>query len=245
MRNLRIPPAVQAFIVLTLIACAPGVTRADLMFDVTVNTSALIGNPAGPFSLDFQLINGGQPFLTGQFDDPNQATISNFNFFGGSPLGTPTLIGFASGSLSTQVVLTDPGTQNVASFVNEFSQPFAPGPLLTFHVNLTTNFFEQIGQFFDPNSQFFGQPPLPPDQFSFGILDASGFEIPTTDPTGANRLIRVDINSNNPTIQVFQGIFPEVPVSVRGVPLPAAAQLAVPLTVVAATWSWRSRRKRQ
>lgn len=244
MRTSRIGSSVWVLGIVGFIACVPAaISRGDLIFDVNVDPSALIGNPAGPFSLDFQLINGGQPILTNQFDDPNQAIINNFNFFGGSPLGSPTLIGFAIGDLSSQVVLTDPGTQNVSSFVNEFSQPFAPGPRLTFRVDLTTNFFKQIGQFFDPSSPFFGQPPLPPDQFSFGILDATGFEIPTTDPTGANRLIVVDINSNNPTIQVFQGIAPPVSVSVAVIPLPAAAQMAVPTWMLATAWSWRWRRR--
>src|SRR4051812_19466391 len=84
-----------------LVCLVPAAARADIIFNVSMNTAPLIGHPAGPFSIDFQLNNGSGPLAD------NTATISNFNFGGGAPAGTPTLIGGASGNLSSSVRLTD------------------------------------------------------------------------------------------------------------------------------------------
>jgi hypothetical protein len=125
--------------------------QANLMFNVNLDTTPLVGNAAGPFSLDFQLISGGG-------GGTNTAIVSHFNFGGGSASGSPTLIGGASGDLLGTVTLMD------STFFNEFFQPFIAGHSLSFDVNLTT----QVA------------PGPTPDAFSFAILDSSGFEIPTT-----------------------------------------------------------------
>ena len=54
--------------------------------NVSLGTSALIGHPAGPFSLDFQLLDGA-----GTNDGNNTATLSQFVFGGGAPSGAQRL----------------------------------------------------------------------------------------------------------------------------------------------------------
>lgn len=169
-----IPYAGFAFCV-GLLATA-SVCDASLLFTVTLDTSPLIGHPAGPFSLEFQLNDGS---ATG--DGNNVAVLNSFQFGSGGMAGPggPTLIGGTTGNLSSAVGLQD------SAFLNEFFQPFIPGTLLCFNVSLTTNL---------DNSPT-------PDQFSFAILDGSGVEIPTTGLGDA--LLKVDINSANPPIQTF------------------------------------------
>ena len=158
------------------------ICRANLVlvFDVNLDTSGLIGHPAGPFSIDFQLNDG-----SGNFAGVNTATISNFMFGGGSPSGTAHLFGGAKGSLSTGVTLTDS-----SAFINEFFEPFTPGSFLSFTVSLTTNV----------------DPGLTPDAFSFSILDNLLAPIPTTN--FADAFLFVNINSADLTkadVRTFAG----------------------------------------
>lgn len=144
---------------------AVGTSRADALFFVTLNTAPLVGNPSGPFSLNFQFNDGG-----GTGDGNNTVTLSNFQFgTGGGSAGGPILIGGASGNLSGTVTLID------SSFFNSFTQQFTPGDLLSFVLLLTTNV--------DGGGT--------PDQFSFAILQGSGSEIPTQGP--GDVLLSVDI----------------------------------------------------
>src|SRR5947208_12977896 len=71
--------------------------RADLTFDVSLDTSGLMGHPAGPFYIDFQLNDGSGNFTIGV----NTVTIGNFTFGPpGGATGTPHLFGGATGSLT-------------------------------------------------------------------------------------------------------------------------------------------------
>ena len=107
-----------------LLAMLPLISRADLAFTVTLNTSVL----AGPFSLDFQLVDG-----SGLGDGNNTVMLSNFNFGGGSAVGLPTLAGMATGSAGAGFSLKD------STFFNEVIQKFNPGSTLSFDVKMTTN----------------------------------------------------------------------------------------------------------
>jgi hypothetical protein len=147
--------------------------HAQMSFRIAVNTAPLVGHPAGPFFVDFDLTDG-----SGTNDANNTALISNFAFGGGGPVGAPTLSGEASGNLSTAVRLND------SHFLNEFIQEFTPGDTLTFDVGLTTNV--------DAGPT--------PDEFSFKILDCTQVEIPTTGL--GDKLLLVDINSS-PIIETF------------------------------------------
>src|SRR5690349_14032044 len=117
-----------------------------------MSTSPLVGNPAGPFSLDFQLNDG-----SAAGDGNNTAVLSGFFFGSGASLGSASVAGGASGDLGSSVTLTDSG------FLNEFTQGFTPGATLQFLLNLSTNV--------DAGDT--------PDQFSFAILDSSGAQLPT------------------------------------------------------------------
>jgi hypothetical protein len=144
-------------------------------FNVSLQTSPLIGNSAGPFFIDFQLNDG-----SGTGDANNNVMIDNFVFGGGSAVDGPLLtIGGATGNLSSSVSITD------SEFLNEFTQQFDPGSMLNFRVNLTTNV--------DSGPT--------PDAFSFSILDSTLTPFPTTGLGDA--LLLVNINSENPLIETF------------------------------------------
>jgi hypothetical protein len=146
-------------------------------FKVSLDTSVLVGHPAGPFYIDFQLIDG-----LGTGDANNTVTITNFVFGGGSAVGSPLApFGGASGSLSSSVSITD------SAFLNEFTQQFIPGTTLSFDVLLTLNV--------DSGPT--------PDAFSFAILDSLLAPIPTTGLGDA--LLLVNIDSASPPIQTFPG----------------------------------------
>lgn len=141
---------------------------------ITLDTTPLGSHPAGPFFLSFQLNDG-----SGAGNGNNTASLTSFNFGAGNAFGLPTLFGGATGDLTSGVLLTD------TSFSNFFSQQFLPGSILSFTLNLSTNV--ELGP--------------QPDQFSFAILDSSGFEIPYTGPF--NAALVIDIDSANPVPQVF------------------------------------------
>lgn len=149
--------------------------QADLLFTVTLNTAPLT-LVAGTYEVDFQLNDGG-----GMAN--NTATLSNFSFGGGAPVGMPTILtGGASGDLSGTVSLTDDPLMD-GGFLNEFAQAFTPGSGLEFDVRLTTNVDSPA-----------------PDQFSFAILH-NGIEIPTLGAGEA--FLLVDVDSTSPTVQAF------------------------------------------
>lgn len=152
-------------------------------FTVTMDTSALIGHPAGPFAIDFQLSDGN---LTG--DGNNTVVVSAFNFGGGSAVGSPTYWGLGtSGDLNTAVVLTDNTAPNPPPNPagNEFLQNFTPGNYLSFLVSTAP---------ITPDG-------LTPDVFSFSIYDSSGNPIPTTGL--AYQFLDFNLDSDFPTINVY------------------------------------------
>jgi hypothetical protein len=158
------------FIILAAMASlAASTAGAAAIFDVNVNTTALVG--AGTFSIDFQFIDGsGSPIDLNN----NTVSVTNFNFGTGGALGAPFLFNGAAGSLAAGVTLND------TQFFNEFTQDFNAGNFLSFRIQLTTNA--------DPGGT--------PDEFSFAILDSSGFEIPTTGP--ASEFVGIAIDSDRP-----------------------------------------------
>src|SRR5579884_3177314 len=156
------------------VAAALGSSNAAVIYDISITTAALIGHPAGPFSLEAQLNDG-----SGTNDANNTATMSGFTFGSGGPTGSPSLTGGATGSLSSSVALTD------SSFFNQFIQGFTPGSTLSFKLSLTTNV--------DAGGV--------PDEFSLAILDKTAVEIPTTGP--ANALLIIDIDFSSPMVSAF------------------------------------------
>lgn len=182
-----------------LFGLVPGTTWADVInYDISMDTAPLIGHPAGPFSLEFQLTDG-----SGTGDENNTAVLSNFAFGGGAPVGTPSLIGGATGDAGTSITITE------SSFFNQFIQQFTPGNQLDFHLELTTNL----------------QPAGVPDEFTFSILDSSGSELPTQ--SFFDVFVEVDINSTNPAVQTFASDPTQSPAA-GGPPIDIAAPTATP-----------------
>jgi hypothetical protein len=129
---------------------------ASTVIIVSMDTSALVGNPAAPFYLDFQFNDG-----SATSDGNNTVTVSGFNVAG---VGAAVPSGGGTGDLGSSIVLTDSG------FFNEVFQQFTPASTLQFQVTLTTNV--------DPGPT--------PDEFSFGILWGSSlFDIATTSSNSA------------------------------------------------------------
>ncbi len=146
-------------------------------YRIDVDTSSLIGDPDGPFSLDFMLIKGGDSAT-------NTVTISNFKFGGGHALMNPTLTGGASGDLKS------PGgiTLTTTDFFNEIYQGFTPGSHFQFDLEFTS----------EVNSPA-------PDAFAFAILDANLFNIPTDGLGDSLFLLQLD-DLNNPTAEAFTAL---------------------------------------
>jgi hypothetical protein len=153
-------------------------------FIVSIDTTPLAGHAAGPFALDLQLIDGGGTAN-------NTATLSNFDFGGGSAGATDcTSATCTNGANVTSPPLVISLTDNPlfgGSFFNQVIFPFTPGSSgpLSFLLDLTTNVESGAG--------------LSPDAFSLGILDSSGFGIPTS---FFEVLVQIDI-TNPLTINTF------------------------------------------
>lgn len=149
---------------------------ADSIEDVTVNTSSL---GAGSSEVFFILTGTGG----------NTATLSGILLGGGSAgavdLTNTTGTGTTAGNgLTSGVSLND-----ATNFLNVFAQSFTAGGTLTFVLDLTTNLVS-------PN----------PDQFSFAILDPNGNPIPTSDPTGFDNLITINLDSSTPTPNIYSDL---------------------------------------
>ena len=154
---------------------------------ISLNTTPLIGLTAGPFSIEFQLNDGG-----GVNDGNNSALLSNFIFGGGSAVRVPDLSGGAGGDAGGLVTLTD------SSFFNQFIQQFAPGTQLGFRLALSTNVDSGAA----------------PDQFTFAILDSSGVELPTL--SFSDVFVQIDIDSANPLVQTFRSDMSRTPAAGGG-----------------------------
>lgn len=142
---------------------------------VTLNTTPLLGHPAGPFSVFFEFIDGN-----GIGDANNAISISNVSFGGGSALGGTFAFGGASGSLESGVTITD------NSFLSVFSERFAPGLEFSFFLSFSAN---------DDEGGI-------PDRFTFFLLDDSGVPIPTIAPVG-DYFLGADLGAAGPVIDAW------------------------------------------
>jgi hypothetical protein len=182
-------------------------------YRVTLDTLALVGNSNAPFSLDFQL-NDSDGFSLNN----NSALLSNFYFGTGSPVGSGTFFGGASGDLSTSVTLAD--TQSF----NEFYQTFTPGSTLAFDLSLTLN----------ANSG------PTPDGFSVSILDSSLANIPTTGLGDSLVLFNIINSPTGPEINFGTGTGDYSGVTLSAVP--EVSQATLPL-IIAGSMILRRRRR--
>jgi hypothetical protein len=190
-----------AFFVWAFSALCQTAASAGMIYDVTLNTAPLVGHPAGPFYVQFAFTDG-----SGFGDGNNTVTASNFGFGGGSALGSPVVIGGASGSLETGVTITD------TSFLSIFNEQFAPGLQLSFALDLTSN---------DDADGI-------PDGFTFFVLDNSGVPLPTLAPGGGNYFLTAALGSSGAAFNVY-GSDPTLAPSVGNpVSIPAPSVSSVP-----------------
>lgn len=195
--------------------------HADIVYNVTLNTTPLIGHPAGPFSIGFEFADG-----SGIGDGNNAVFMSNFSFGAGGPSGSPLTFGIAGGDLSASIVMADAAPDNI------FVQSFVPGNTLSFFLDMTTNV--------DAGGT--------PDEFIMSILDNTLTPIPTTAASPLGPFLVIDIDSSNPTVQTFSSDSTQTPAgggapisigqpTISAVPEPSTAVLA--LTVLCIVWAQR------
>ena len=161
------------------LALVAGATQGAITYNVSLDTTPLIGNTNGPFYVDFRMTDG-----SGGTDPNNWATISNISFGGGTatstPLPTNGFNGTPAGDLYGTVSLTD----NV--LFTQFQQPFTPGTNLTFQLQLTTNgdppgdgsIQDEFHFSIDWNDPIFGVVPMPVANFASGNALLAAFILP-------------------------------------------------------------------
>src|SRR5689334_16903130 len=89
--------ALSTLLVCLLMILTTSPSQAQIAFHLSMDTSVLVGHPAAPFFLDFQLNDG-----SGANDANNTISLSNFTFGGGTAgPGGALLTGGATGDLSS------------------------------------------------------------------------------------------------------------------------------------------------
>lgn len=148
---------------------AAALASADTVF--TLDTTPLQSSGAGPFTLDFQFIDGN-----GTGDGNNTVTLTDFDFGGGSvalaagyPIG-----GVTVGSGPFSITMTD------SSFFNEVQFLLTPGTQISFSFATTLN-----------------QDAAAPDAFTLAILDGTASEIATTNPNFNDSFIELDLPTSS------------------------------------------------
>ena len=170
-----------------LFVTAPPAKPISVGFDVSLNTSGLVGNSAAPFYINFQL-NDGSGSATG--DANNTVKISNFQPIGG--VGLPSTMGGASGNLSSIVRLS-----RTAPFPKHVYPRFYSGQ----HAQLPC--FSDLERGLRSNAR----------RFSFSILDSAFAPVPTTGLGDALVLVNiVDLNAGAPLIIQHFGSDPNSPI---------------------------------
>ena len=207
-------PARLAFVAACTMLCAVTSQAGTLSFEVDINTSPLLNNLNGPFSLDFQL-NPGTGAAT------NTVNLTNFAFTAGSATGSPSLSGNATGSLGSSVSLSD-----ASDTFSEFYQGFAA---TTTHISFDASVTENV----DPTT---------PDAFVMAILDKNLFNIPTTGL--GDSLLLLNINASNlslANVQTFSSTSPDAGATVTASPEPGTLGMGLAAGLIAL--GWRARRR--
>lgn len=157
---------------LALALTGGSVAHATISYFVDIDTTALSGNPAGPFYIDFQSIFGSGSDQT--------IAVSNFATAGiglSGLFGSGASTGNVLGDLSTTLVLNP----TAGSFYNEFYQAFLPG---------TTDISFLMTSTDDPSL-------ATPTSFSVSILDSNLFNIPTNGVGDSLFLLNIDGSNSN------------------------------------------------
>src|SRR5579883_875140 len=139
-------------------------------------------------------------FVAGSPPAKNTAQIQGFT--SDATLGSATPSGGVTGTLTPgPLSFTD------TSFLNEWEQGLTFGSTMHFKLSVTTNFVS--GGI--------------PDSFSFYLLDKNQLPFATSDPTGADALVALDLSSSNPALQVYTSSFASIMV-----PTPTATATSTP-----------------
>ncbi len=158
---------------------APSSFATGISLNVSINTSGL---PISPGSEIFFIFTDG----SGAGDANNTAAMSTFALGGGSvgAVDLANTFGGASGDMSSTVSLAD------SAFTNVFAETFSAGTSVSFLLNLSTNV--------DAGGT--------PDQFSIAIADPSGTFISTSDPTGFDNLLVINLDSASPSTSTYSSL---------------------------------------
>jgi hypothetical protein len=198
--------------------------RADLSWTMSLDTSQLATNYTGPFGLDFELVGS----------DGNTVTLSDFSFGGGmAGPGLAFSTGGSSGDLTGGVTLDD-----TSSFFSDFNQQFTPGGTLSFTVSTTVNsggipdsFTMVIFQGYDAVNGY--------DPFT----GTGGTPIATTDPSGADSFVSLEINGEGSTMAVgYSSAAGDVSTTVTASVVPelsSGAMMLFGLISLAGAFAWR------
>ena len=159
-------------------------------------------------------------FLQGAPIEDNSVTI--FNFSTNATLGALTPTGDATGTISP-----GPGTlDDINNFFNEFLQEVTYGTTLSFNLSLTTNGAST------------------PDNFSFYLLNSSQFPIMTSDPTGDDSLISIDISGPDLTPNVYTSADATATVTLAGLSTPEPSSFwLLGISLAALLRIWKHSRK--
>jgi hypothetical protein len=158
-------------------------------------------------TLAFDFIGGG---------GTQSNSVSIFGFSTDGTLGSTSSTGSVTGSLASSASLTN------ASFFNELQQGITLGSTISFQLETTTN---------GPTGGSL------PDTFSLFILDptASVSLANTTDPTGADSLITLQIDGTPGSALSVYGSSPTFPVTVSAVGATVAPEIDASMAVSALT----------
>ena len=202
------------FVLALMLAMAQRPADAGIINEsVSLDTSGL----SGTFELGFILTDGS---ATG--DANNTVTLGNFGFGGGSAGAVDPLLttSGASGDFASGVTLID------SEFFNVFASSFTPGSSLSFDFTLSTNV--------DAGGT--------PDQFFVALLQPDGTQVATTDPSGANALLLVNIDSAQPAFGTFSSELTPAPIVTFAATAPEPPSLLL-LTIGLMGALWLSRKQ--
>jgi hypothetical protein len=183
----RLPALVLSLCVIASLAVSTA--RADSTWNISLDTSTLAAGYTGPFGVDFELIGS----------NGNTVTLSDFSFGGGSAgPGGAFITGGSTGDLSGSISLNDTST-----FFTDFNQQFTPGT--TFSFTLDSTLIAPDGTFPDNFSMviFSGYDPVN-GYDPIGLT--GGTPIPTTDPSGNDLFVNLDITGADSAPTTYQAV---------------------------------------
>ena len=198
----------KTLLILLLVLGLPFSSFATVIFNISLNTSPLIGNAAGPFAIDFQLVG----------DQGTTALLNSFAFGGGAPTGLGNCTGNCSGGFTTSLSLMALS----GGFLNEYYQTFSPGTVFTFQLTFD-NIVPPLGG--------------TPDAFSLAILDSNLVEIPMAGGNSSFLTISLD-SVTTPLVQVYQNNpsgFPSIGLITEPTVTPAGSGVPEPATMAFVT----------